>query len=70
MTTEKLLHLFDQLEKRLTAIAGQAKDASDRARESLELVEKLRLDLAQLKKQVVATVETRMHTPLPMAEQK
>ena len=69
MTTEKLLQLLEQFDNKLMAAAGQAKEAKDRAQQALELIEHLRQEIVQVKKQTIAAAVT-VVTPIVPHETK
>lgn len=63
MTAERLLQLLDQFESRLVGIAGQVKDAKDRAQNALDSLESLRQEIGQIKKQTMALAVTVIAPP-------
>ncbi len=60
MTSERLLKLLERFDRKLTALASQAKE--ERALQTFEMAESLRQEIAQIKKQTLASAIT---LPIP-----
>ncbi len=65
MTAERLIKLLDQFDTKLATAASQAKQAKDHAQQALDLIETVRQEILQVKKQVVSTAVTQVTPALP-----
>jgi hypothetical protein len=64
MSSEELLNLLTNFEKRLATIADQAAETREQAQHTLERIDRLRHDLAQVRQHILSTVETQTHQAL------
>jgi predicted nucleic acid-binding Zn-ribbon protein len=68
MTPNDVLNLLNSFQKRLATIEDQARESRDQAQHVLDRVGKLRHDLEELTKRVLATIDTGEHAPVADAE--
>jgi hypothetical protein len=68
MTPNDVLNLLNSFQKRLATIEDQARESRDQAQHVLDRVGKLRHDLEELAKKVLATMDTGEHVPIDHGE--
>jgi regulator of replication initiation timing len=64
MSSEDVLNLLANFERRLATIADQAAETREQAQHTLERINRLRQDLAQFKDRLLATADTGTHPVL------
>jgi len=60
MTTQGVIKLVEELEKKVAAIGDLARDASDRAQQTLAKVRDTQRELEELRKKLYATAQTQV----------
>lgn len=64
MTTNQLAKLLKQMDRRLAAIEGQAKETREQAQHTLDRIGLLRRNFDQILREVLATTDTSDHIPI------
>ncbi len=65
MTTDEVVTLLSNLEKRLTTIADQAEETRSQAQHTLERIDKLRTEVESLRRKALASMDTMEQPALP-----
>lgn len=68
MTLNDVLTLLTSFQKRLATIEDQARESRDQGQHVLDRIGKLRHDLEELAKKVLATIDTGEHVPIEEGE--